>query len=144
MNNSAHPYNDSIAQDFYPLEKNKALSLGALWEDSIEQEKIGEKYSIPDNIKDASDDIAKKVLQCEECSKPFRLILQEYTYYKQYNIPIPHYCFDCRYQQLMKKRLPRKMYTNTCAKTGKDILTSFAPDSGYIVYDKNEFDKEFA
>jgi len=36
-----------------------------------------------------------------------------------------------------------KLYERTCAKTGKPILTTYPPESPYILWDRDVYEKEF-
>lgn len=141
---SSHPYNDSIAQDYYPSTKQNVECLEGCWAEDIATLAPAKEYAIPDDIHDVHDDILDHLVLCESCGKPFKLVVPELRFYRDHSIPIPHFCYNCRYKELMFQRLPRKLFKNKCAKTEKEIITPFAPDNGFIVYDREVFDREFS
>lgn len=54
---------------------------------------------------------------------------------KKYQIPLPDFCPSCRLQRRMCFRNERSLYHRKCDATGKNIISCYAPDSGYIVYE---------
>ncbi len=57
---------------------------------------------------------------------------------KKYQIPPPTLCPDCRQQRRLTFHNERKLYQRKCAVTGRPIITTFAPGTGFIVY-SNDF-----
>jgi hypothetical protein len=54
-------------------------------------------------------------------------------------IPDPTFCRDCRQQRRLSFRNERTLYRRKCDKSGKSIISVYAPDSGYIVYSTEEW-----
>ena len=50
-------------------------------------------------------------------------------------VPAPSCCPSCRRQRRLSFRNERHVYKRRCAASGKDILSVYAPDAPYIVYD---------
>ena len=50
------------------------------------------------------------------------------------NLPIPKKCPDCRYQERLKLRNPRKLWNRKCAKCNADIKTTYSPERPETVY----------
>lgn len=73
--------------------------------------------------------------QCQQCSKTFRIDDQDLAFYKKINVPEPKLCSDCRQQRRLAWRNESKLYYRRCDFTGNNILSVYAPDSPYIVYD---------
>lgn len=120
MSISPFGYNETVAQEYYPLTKNEALKLGAKWRD--------------EDKKDTKDSIINETLVCEECGKNYRVIKQELAFYRKYSLPIPRKCFSCRHMDRMHIRLPYKSFERTCTKCGKNLLSSYAPERPEKVY----------
>lgn len=133
---SLFDYNESTAYQYYPLLKWEVHEKGWHWRDSSKSEyKITmPTESIPDNIKDVQNSILKEILGCGECGKAFRLVKGEYELLKRFVLPLPRFCPDCRHMTRMKKLNPPKLWSRKCAKCGKEIQTSYAPDRPEIVY----------
>lgn len=72
--------------------------------------------------------------QCIHCNKTFRIEPRDQEYYRRLNVPEPTHCPDCRTQRRMAWRNERSLYSGTCAKCSKTIISRFRPDSGYTVY----------
>ncbi len=102
-------YNETTAQEYFPLKKEEVLKMGLKWyEDESEKMYKGPKYEIPDNTKDVPEDICNKILICEETKKPFKIIPQELKFYQKLKLPIPRICHEQRHKNRMKLRVPRK------------------------------------
>jgi hypothetical protein len=135
-------YNETAAQDYYPHEKNEILKKGWKWKDAEIAETINQNYKIPSTIDDVPDSITDEVLQCTNCKKNYRIVIQEVKFYRNQNLPIPEHCFDCRHKTRMSLRNPRKFYPRQCAKCGAKIQTTYAPDRQEKVYCEQCYLKE--
>lgn len=84
-------YNESIAQLNMPLSKKEAEKRGFRWVEkevsTLSPEKI---YKPKDNIHDIEwSNLDGKALVCEESQRPFKIVKQEFEFYKKFNIPLP-------------------------------------------------------
>lgn len=140
---SPFAYNETVAQEYYPLDKISAKKLGTGWKDEDEKNRYqGPKIQIPDRIEDTPDSITKHILSCEACGKNYKLIPQEVDLYRKLGVPVPTRCFDCRYQSRRELRNPRKLWGRTCAKCSAPIQTTYAPERPEIVYCESCYLKE--
>jgi len=157
INLSTFGYNETIAQESYPLTKEKALELGYKWQDKLQfttgKETIKEA---PDSINDVQDSILNEILRCSQCGRNYKIIEDELLFYRRNRIPIPRKCFLCRLKDRMEIRNPVKLWRRKCQCSGaksengvyantiehqhKDVHclnefeTSYAPDRKEIVY----------
>lgn len=145
---SPYPYNASLAQFEYPLMKEEVEKLGGYWAESpvslegIDPKNILKGDEIPDNIKDVSDDILRKVLICEVTGKPFIITPQELAFYRRKNLPLPT---KHPYQRLMERwamKEPFRLWKYPCAKCGQEMYTSYAPELKLKVYCESCYIKE--
>ena len=165
---SPFAYNESMAQDYFPLTKEEALGMGYSWYDKPETNYVITLTSdkLPNNINETQDEIVKEVIKCrtqesnEEkiknplCATAFRLVPTEVQLYKKMGIPVPEYCFPCRRAARFKLRNPRKLWHRQCmcdkpnhGHTGKctnEFETSYAPDRPEIVYCESCYNAEVA
>ncbi|MFA6524311.1 MAG: hypothetical protein WC264_02990 [Candidatus Paceibacterota bacterium] len=146
-------YNESCAQDFFPLTKNEILEKGYIWHEPEEKNNI---YTIsaeliPDDIKEVENKILNEALQClhnrecnHQCTKAFRLTQDEFSFYKEHNIPIPNKCYNCRYYGRFQKILPLKLWYRKCMKEGcnNEFETSYDPERPEIVYCERCYQQE--
>ena len=146
-------YNETIAQEYFPLTKAEALKQGYRWKDpEARNYNIDIKTKdIPDDIKDVQEDIIGKVIECEhrgtcneQCTEAFKIIPQELQFYQRMNLPLPHLCPNCRHYQRLKQRNPLKLWHRKCMKEGclNEFETSYAPERPEIVYCERCYQQE--
>lgn len=121
---SPHPYNFTMAQRFYPLEKAEVSGKGWKWADEKEVV-VG---------KGKAEDVADGVFVCAESSKKFKLLDAEVKFYKQYGLPSPVLAPAVRIDKLWEKMGPRKLFDRKCSKCEVDIQTTFGEDFDRKVY----------
>lgn len=140
---SAFGYNETTAQDYFPLTKEDALKSGFNWndyEENIQHQFSG--YEIPDDIKDVGDNILEKILKCEISGKAYRIIPMELEFYRSMGLPIPRRAPLQRYRDRLASRAPRKLWERNCAKCGKEIKTVYSPEQPEIVYCEQCYQQE--
>lgn len=71
---------------------------------------------------------------CAQCGKDFLIIVQEQKFYAKKDLPWPENCPECRQKRRLSLRNERRLYKRTCDKCHKEIISTYAPDSPYIVY----------
>ncbi len=133
---SPYGYNETVAQEYFPLSEEEVRGRGWSWRDESDAEKqyMGPTVTIPDSIRDISDSITGDILTCEITKRPFKIIPQELAFYRDMNIPVPTRCFDQRHADRMQKRNPRKLWDRECMNCKKAMQTSYSPDRPEIVY----------
>ncbi|MFA5788306.1 MAG: hypothetical protein WC924_00285 [Candidatus Gracilibacteria bacterium] len=133
---STYGYNETVAQEYYPLTKDQALKYGFPWSDFEEPTpKLNTiKASALPKIADVTDDILKAAIECEVSGKPFRIIKQELDFYRKMGIEFPTKCHEVRHRERLKKRNPRKLWERKCDSCGTAIQTTYSPDRPEKVY----------
>lgn len=127
-------YNESKAQEYYPLTKERALAIGANWSDYEFPLPIGKTIIPSDKIDETGDSILEKIIVCEKSGRPFKIIKQEYNFYRRKGIPIPRISPQERYKERMQKRNPRNLYTRACKNCGTKIQTTYPENSPEPIY----------
>ena len=136
---SQTPYNHSVAQEYFPMNKETVLSGGNIWMDAEKREYkatlgVGD---LPDAIEEVSDSIVKEIIACphaqncnEECTAAFRILPEELAFYRKVGIPLPRLCSNCRYAERIKQRSSLKLWRRTCqcagTKSENGIYTNIA------------------
>ncbi|MBI5152000.1 hypothetical protein HZA39_00535 [Candidatus Peregrinibacteria bacterium] len=118
IKHSPYPYNDTIAQEYFPITSAEALTKGYKWHEETPQEL--------DKSADA------KI--CAECNKQYKFIPQELSFYKTLGLPEPKFCYNCRYQHRFLRKNPKQLWERDCAKCEAKILTTYSPERPEIVY----------
>jgi hypothetical protein len=159
---SPFAYNETIAQEYFPLVKKEAVKQGYSWQDIEERNyKIDiENKDIPDNIKDVNNDIVNKVIACghggkcgDQCTEAFKIIPEEFEFYKRMNLPLPRLCPNCRHYQRINLRNPLKLWDRSCMCDKKNhfhgqekcevqFKTSYAPDRSEVIYCEKCYQQE--
>ena len=134
---SPFAYNETVAEEYFPLTKEKAIKDGYLWKDAE-----GRNYQftianlqIPDRINDVSDFILNEIIECahnvesrtfdnalgcrttkcnEQCTEAFRIILQELDFLRKMNLPLPRLCPNCRHAERFRQKNPLKLWKRNC------------------------------
>ena len=159
---SPFAYNETTAQEYFPLDKKEAIEQGYKWEDGDARNyKVDiENKNIPDNIKDIGEDVVNKVIACEhagkckeQCTEAFKIVPEEFKFYKRMNLPLPRLCPNCRHYERIKKRTGLKLHDRTCmcdkdkhfhgeGKCEIEFKTTYAPDRSEIVYCEKCYQQE--
>ena len=151
-------YNETIAQEYFPLAKERVINQGYKWKEKVERDyQIDLKNEeIPD---DFNESIIGKVLECahqgtcnEQCTEAFKIIEPEYQFYKRMNLPLPRLCPNCRHYQRLKQRNPLKLWHRSCMcdkenhdhsrKCEVEFETSYAPERPEVIYCEKCYQKE--
>jgi hypothetical protein len=112
-------YNETLAQQYYPLTRESAERLGYSWRDEvIEKPEAG----------------LENVVICEVSGKPFRLTKQELEFYKKLGLPLPTKHPEVRMKERDAKRNPRLLWERKCDHCGVGMQSSYSPDRPEVVY----------
>jgi len=123
MELSMFAYNETVAQEYFPMTKEEALGRGLRWQDpNTKNYSITVKPAdLPDDIKDVKEVILTQSIGCEDgasckhgCTTAFRIIPRELEFYKRMNLPLPRKCPNCRYYGRLGKLNPSKLWRRDC------------------------------
>lgn len=149
-------YNETLAQEYYPLTETEAKKRGYNWQTHSTGTYGKETLSadaMPQTIEEVTEDILDQVLVCIDCTKNFRITKSELDFYKRMGIPLPRKDFECRHQDRMKKRNPRELWHRSCmcdrndhqhdgSKCSHEFETAYSPDRKEIIYCENCYQQE--
>ena len=130
---SPFPYNETLAQEYFPISKDIAQKKSYWWRDKDKREyKISiQSEALPNLIEDAKDDIQKEIIGCahegkceEVCTEAFVITPQEFSFYKTNGLPLPRLCPNCRMWQRINFRNPFKLYKKMCDCLGVESINS--------------------
>ncbi|MFA6256965.1 MAG: hypothetical protein WCT29_01495 [Candidatus Paceibacterota bacterium] len=144
-------YNETQAQDYFPLDSERAGAEGFNW--AVLEEKnydITLKNSaIPDILPDLG--ILEQVIECghggkcdDNCPRAFKITLFEYNFYKKFNLPLPTLCPFCRHGERVRKKNPLKLWHRQCMNSGcqNEFETPYSPERPEKVYCESCYNKE--
>jgi hypothetical protein len=158
---SPFAYNETIAQEYVPLNETIARDAGFSWK-ALEQKDYAITLSavdLPDHIKDVRDDILTQTIGCahggmceHQCTTAFKIVPAELQFYRKYNITLPRLCSNCRHYGRVAQRNPFRLWERSCDCNHKDgytnvsshfhgenacpnvFKTAYAPERPEIVY----------
>ncbi|MBI4835731.1 MAG: hypothetical protein HY817_00565 [Candidatus Abawacabacteria bacterium] len=131
---SAFAYNETLAQEYYPLTREQVVGNKWNWKENDSKECQVQTYEVPMDIELVSDAICHNILACEKCTKNYRIVKPELAFYRRMSLPIPRQCPDCRHQVRNERKNPRKLWTRVCMKCNKTLQTTFAPNRPEVIY----------
>lgn len=119
-------YNESVANDFFPMTKEEVKSIGFAWKDDIDHfEEAPSDYKISDSIEDVDDDILSKVLTCDVSGRPYKIVKQELNFYRKMNLPVPKVAPKERLTCRFKFKAQHVLFERKCSNCGLDLKTVF-------------------
>ncbi len=128
---SVAAYNESLAQRFFPLTREQAEQEGYRWTDlpKGEGKKTISAAELPDNIKDAKEDVLKEVIGCAKCDRVFRIVSMELTFLRRMSLPLPRECPLCRIDEKFTEWVKQmKLVSRTCSKCASEFQTPYGPE----------------
>lgn len=139
-------YNETIANEYYPLSRESALQHLYKWSDyenpRPQVTRTIPASKLPNDITKIPDDILNWAIECEVTGKPFRIVKQELEFYRKHNLPIPRRHPDQRHLDRVNMRNPRKFFERKCDKCSIDVITTCAPEKKETVYCESCYNKE--
>ena len=113
-------YNNTNAIQFFPMTKEKSEDFGYPWIDVARGEYAISKIAseIPDTIGEIDESILGEVIECEKCHNSYRILENEFSFYKKENLPLPKACNNCRFINRINDRLKLDLYEGSCMCSG--------------------------
>ena len=146
MEFSTYPYNDSFANFFFPKTKEEVTETGFQWyEPEIKQYPITISFGdLPDNIKDATEEITKEVVSCSTCERGYRITKQELDLSQKMNVPLPRQCPFCRIGNKIHKWVSQmKQVDRICDQCGVEFKTHYTKDQASKIFCKKCYQDAF-
>jgi hypothetical protein len=155
-NLSFYAYNETNAQDYFPIDRAEAERRGWLWRNELSPEHpITMDFSVlPQSIHETTDDILQEVIRCSQCQRGYRIVRMEIDFLRRFDFPVPRMCPECRHARRSSTMNPMRLWHRTCmcekaghAHQGKcpvEFETSYAPDRKETVYCEECYQAEVA
>lgn len=163
---SSFNYNESTAQEFFPINENVARGKGYAWKNVEEKNYVPTKSwkDLPNTLAETDDSITGEIILCEDwdtdqnmamnhnCTKAYKILPQELIFYKRMNIPIPRKCPNGRHNDRVKFRNSISLHDRSCmcelanhdhqGKCAEEFKTSYSPEGKEIVYCEKCYQQE--
>ena len=154
---SPFAYNETAAQEYFPLAKEQAIAQGYAWRnpDPRNYQITITAQALPDHINDVSDAILKETIGCghtgtcsDQCTTAFRIIPQELAFYRTMHLPLPRLCPNCRHARRLTQRNPLYLWRRVCTCGGStsdnDIYQNQSAHFHGTAHCPNEFETSYA
>lgn len=127
---SASPfgYNETLAQEFSPLNEREGLKRGYKWHPKDAQHYIPQKIVLPSDIQKVPDTFTQEILACSVTGKNYKITPQELQFYRQENLQLPTKHPNQRSLERLAQKLPRRLYDRACAQCTQPLKTPYAPE----------------
>jgi len=140
---SCFSYNETVAFDYFPLEKNEALRLGYSWNDKLPGTIPKERLSVPGEIEELDKSVCDKIFTCKESGRGFKITPQQFSFHKRLGIPLPELCPDERHWARVKSYPGPVFSERTCAVSGQAVVTNVPESEGEVVSSEVFLDYDF-
>lgn len=133
-------YNETVAQEYFPLTKEEALKENYKWMDKEYPVNVPEgtatieAWELSDNISDVDDTILNKAIICEVSWKLYRITNQELKFHRQHDLSLPKKHPDIRHHDRINQRPSRELHLRQCDNCTKEILSVYPKDSDLKIY----------
>ncbi len=125
---STFGYNETAANDYFPLTKEEALKMGFAWYDDPTSEPNITPIEIPDSIHDTNDSICDQPILCPITKRPYKIQKGELKFYRKMNLPIPRLSPEGRREKRTWRINPYQLFERECSVCKKNVLSSFSKD----------------
>ena len=126
MSVSPFAYNETIASEFFPMEKENVLKRGWDWFDDA-----GLQGDVPGDAR-----------VCEVTGALFRVIPGEQKIYEHFKVRLPNRSPNQRHRDRIALRNPMKLYERVCDKCSVDVQTTYSSEGKEKIYCEECYLKE--
>jgi len=145
-------YNETVAQELFPLTQQEAEAKGYLWRKKISKDYVSDikAKDLPDSLNETDETIIQKVISCQhesncthQCTEAYKITQTEFDFYKKMSIPIPRLCYNCRYCERIAKRNPVKLWHRKCQCSGSSSSNNIYKNTRAHEHDDSACSNEF-
>lgn len=125
-------YNNTPAQEQFPITKEEAVARNYPWIEVAKGNYAITKNAeeIPTNIASVDESIIKEVLGCSLCGGAYRIQVNELSFLKKENLPLPNMCPECRHKRRISDRLRPVLRHHVCDNgCGNEFDTAYQPET---------------
>ena len=72
--------------------------------------------------------------KCKNCNMDFEITQEDLNFYKQFDVPQPKTCPECRMVRRFVERNTKTLYYRKCDLSGKQTLSQYHKDQSFPVY----------
>ena len=76
---------------------------------------------------------------CQNCHQNFIIESDDLAFYEKISVPVPTFCWQCRFQRRCAYRNERSLKRGVSAKSGAPLFTLYPPQAGLTLYTQEEW-----
>ncbi len=130
-------YNETLAQEDFPLSRNEALRQGFNWSDynrNPQVKRLVKGSDLPRDPAHYSDEILEWTIECEATKRPFKIAKEELKFCREQRLALSHLHPDERHRLRNALRNPRKLWTRRCAGCQTELQSTYGPERPEAIY----------
>ncbi len=141
---SPFSYQDTVAYEFFPLNKEQILEKGFnMFDHEVNKNYNVEIITPPDTINEVDDNVLSKAIKCESTGKLFNVTKMELDFYRRFNLPLPKESPFTRHQRRLKFISEHmKIINRNCGKCNLIIDSIYLEKEFPIVYCEKCYQQE--
>ncbi len=113
---SPFAYNETVAQEHFPMKRTDAIKQHLAWADERKSDQyFGPSVTIPSSIDDVEDDICTKILRCSVTEAPYTILPLELSFYRRMKLALPTRCAQQRHVERMALLTPPSSSPSTAS-----------------------------
>lgn len=136
---SPYGYNESLANEEFPISKEEVKRLGANWSDYTPPMPNVSKSILASELQaeDLNEEVLKVAILCQESGRPFKLIPQELEFLKRFNLAPPRKHPELRERDRRLRKNGRSLFRTKCSGCKIEIEAVLRPThSGPVLCEK--------
>ena len=143
IEHSPFPYNLSEAFRHFPMTQEQCSRAGMLWNERLQPTPTSAVLaaSLPDTP--PSEGTNSLTVLSALSGRAFKITTEELRRYRLLNVPLPRLSYEERMDERMQRLGGVKLYRRACAKTGKTLMSTAAVSDERVIWEKEEYDREF-
>ncbi len=137
---SPYPYNDSMAQHYFPLSKEAANQHGYRWRDDSAAEGSPSSFvqGTP-SLQQPDQTLLDAVFRCAASGKTFKITPSELNFYRKLFLPLPQLASEERSRRRFLRRAPYRLFQRKCAKCGLELASVYSQKEAEKVLCEKDF-----
>ena len=119
-------YNESVAQDYFPLEREVVIKDGWKWREDPDEQTSTKRLLAPEAASLTDEEVLKAVFRCQTSERSYRITRQELQFYRKHSLRLPTNCPEERLLRRIRSKRPRRQLRRHCAHCAIEVQTSLS------------------
>lgn len=131
---SPFDYNETVANEYMPLEEQSAKALGFRWLTSKSENAYqGPIRELPDHLSDTPDEVTDWILRCKESGDLYKITKQDLALHKKLGLALPRLSPKQREANRLAQHRPFSLREASCADCQNKIYTALSTEEKCVL-----------